>query len=65
MPNYEVGFRHSIQPNGNSGSYQYQSNNQGTMVVNAPSAGHAQRMVQGQFGGSHNCAVFSTRQVYK
>jgi hypothetical protein len=65
MNNYEVGFRHSINPSGSGGNYQYQSSNQGTMIVSAPSASQAQRMVQGQFGGGNNCAVFSTKQIYK
>jgi hypothetical protein len=64
MPNFEITVRHSITNNNGNGGYTYQTNNQNTMTVSAQNSIQAQQMVQGQYGGSQNCVIFTSRQIY-
>jgi hypothetical protein len=53
---YQVQFDHSIQRHGDF-SYISQSQNQGSIVVQAQSQSQAENLVQAMMGGHENCQI--------
>lgn len=64
MSSFEIMVRHGITHNNGNGGYTYQTNNQAVVRVEAQNATQAQNMVRSQFGGSDNCFIASSRQVF-
>ena len=63
MFNYQVMFTHSIKRVGES-SYVGQTKNEGTIIVQAQSARHAEEMVRAMYGGHQNVQIRSVIQKY-
>lgn len=60
---FEVKFDHSINRIGQN-SYTSQSQNQGSMVVEANGSSQAENLVRSMFGGHQNCHIKTVVQKY-